>query len=419
MKKVYTLVVFFLCVNASVAQEVSVGQPSPDAAFSNVINGVAPVVALSDLRGTPLLVGFWNTHCSVGRQFLPMLDSIRKELRGKVGVLLVTAEAASTVKKAFADVKRLKGLQLPVAVADTSFRKYFPHRIEPHFVWINEKGVVAGITGHEVITVDNLWAFAHHEPLALPLKKDIADPAILYSLSPLWLNSYGENKTRLSYAGYLGEERPGLVSLIRAAMYNSEDSTVRITAVNQTVFDLYRLAYKKFQNFHRTLFINENEAGRRKNGEDSRRYCYDLTVKDTSLQKAYDWMAMDLDRCFSFQSRLEKRVRPVLVLIRRGKKNRLKAEPAREPDNYETEGRLVLQNVPLRIFVQNTLNARSLLPLPVVDETSYDGRVDLEMTTDYANLPSIRRSLRRYGLDLKPARRVVDVIVVNEKKSRR
>ena len=53
--------------------------------------------------------------------------------------------------------------------------------------------------------------------------------------------------------------------------------------------------------------------------------------------------------------------------------------------------------------------------LPLLDDTGITGFVDLEIKADMTDTESINRALIPYGLSLKPATRMIEVLVIKEK----
>lgn len=64
------------------------------------------------------------------------------------------------------------------------------------------------------------------------------------------------------------------------------------------------------------------------------------------------------------------------------------------------------------------LNAGYLhhLPTPIIDETQYEGRVDLKLIANMSDVASIRNALQVYGLDLEEVKRRIKVLVIEDAK---
>ncbi|HEV7333131.1 MAG TPA: hypothetical protein VGN63_19000 [Flavisolibacter sp.] len=410
------IVAVFACLLGMAAQAksqtVGIGDPCPKALFSNVTGLPSLKKIKAPAKGKYWLLGLWNTHCDVGRKLLPELSALRKQFQKDLEVLLITPEGEGEVRKVLSGVPYLQDVRIPIATGDTVFRRHFPHRTEPHFIWVNPQGKVIEITGHEELTAENLAAFCSGRPHSLAVKKEHSDPNIYHSLTPLMINEYPEHKNSLVQYSYLGGFRSGIGTLTNMARFDMRDSTVRIVAVNQPVGRLYRLAFQQMRNFHASQLVFEGRsAGTAKDDEQSR-FCYDLVLKDTSVGKAHRWMKTDLDRAFGVKSRMERQKRKVYVLKRINSLEKFKAKPDRAPDVYEDEEKFSVQNISLRTLVENNLNNRSLLPYPVVNETGYNGMVDLTICHRVEDFGCVRASFQAYGLDLVEEERELPVIVL-------
>ena len=392
------------------AQGLGKGEKIKDVNLPQMINYKKSRASLSEFNAQPLLITFWNTHCSEGVEFLPRLAAMQKQLKNKFNVLVVAYENQQTVERAFKEKKLLTGIHLPVMVEDSVLKVNFPHRSEPHMVWIDRHGIVQAITADDLVNEKNLSLFINGQKLNLPLKKESMDPNIYYSLTPLMVNDYENTKAKLLCNSYLGGYREGIMSGFTVARYDKEENVVRIQAQNNSPLRLYKLAYKKFTDFHDTRIILEdnNDSYKELLRE---RFCYDLILKDTSPQKAYAFMIQDLDRHFGLKSSLEKRKIKVLVLKRTSLVDKLKSKSNNPPDSYAINGRFIAHGIKLETWLRN-LNANSEFSLQLVNETGYKERIDLEITADFKNISSVRNSISVYDLDLVEEEREMEVIVL-------
>jgi thiol-disulfide isomerase/thioredoxin len=99
-----------------------------------------------------LLVDFWFTACSSCIESFPKLDSIQKEYKDDLNILLVTFETKEKVLKIFNTIKRISHVKLPSVVADTLMHLIFPHVSAPHEIWIGKDGKIKAITDHRSVT---------------------------------------------------------------------------------------------------------------------------------------------------------------------------------------------------------------------------------------------------------------------------
>jgi thiol-disulfide isomerase/thioredoxin len=400
---------------ASTSQEITIHDHVPQMDSLRLLNHKDTFTALSEFNQKPLLLTFWNTKCGVGLQFLPKLDSLQKEYPS-VQVLLVDHEPGEVVDAAFKNKKLLRHITLPVVVADTMLHKvFFPHRSEPHLVWIDKNGIVQAITGHMEATPRNMLLFSTGQRLSLTLKKEIMDPKIYFSITPLISNEYDKNKVKLLNYSYLGKYRPGIYNGATAAHYNPDEGTTTIKATNTSLYSLYKLAYVGLQTFHNSRIIATN-ISKEMTGN---LYCYELVMKDTSEAHAYHCMRQDLDRTFGITSNIENRKIDVLVLKRTSAKDKLrsKALNGSQSDSYFTGDKYIIKYGWLGGILEYLVSSNKS-PFHIMDETGYNNRVDMVMDVDFQDLEKVRNSLKKYGLDLVKEERELEVIILKKEQPR-
>jgi len=111
---------------------------------------------LSEYKGKLLILDFWATWCGSCVSSLPKLSRLQQNFTGKMKVILVNCYNTRDNEKKISDfyLKRkdlFSALQLPTVLNDRSLLQMFPHRIIPHYVWIDANGRVAAITNSEYI----------------------------------------------------------------------------------------------------------------------------------------------------------------------------------------------------------------------------------------------------------------------------
>ncbi|WP_166792088.1 TlpA family protein disulfide reductase [Pedobacter alluvionis] len=111
---------------------------------------------LSGYKGKLLILDFWATWCGSCVSSLPKLSKLQQNFTGKMKVILVNCYNTRDNEKKISDfyLKRkdlLLAPQLPTVINDRSLLQMFPHRIIPHYVWIDANGTVAAITNSQYI----------------------------------------------------------------------------------------------------------------------------------------------------------------------------------------------------------------------------------------------------------------------------
>ena len=187
MKKITLLgVLAILCLLARAQQPalkpLTIGDTVPDITISKIINYKTTSAKLSDFKGKLVILDFWAVWCSGCIQGMPKLDSLQKEFKNKLQVILINDEGErSTLEnekktKAFFDNLEIKSngsFTLPSSLKRIdSLEKLFPHIFIPHYVWVGPKGKVIAITNSQEINRENIKAVLDGSPEKMPLKAD-------------------------------------------------------------------------------------------------------------------------------------------------------------------------------------------------------------------------------------------------------
>jgi hypothetical protein len=144
-------------------------------------------------------------------------------------------------------------------------------------------------------------------------------------------------------------------------------------------------------------------------------WCADITLpKSASRAQTKNGLLHLLNGYFGLNGRLEIRTVPCWLLVKTA------AGPPPSQSRpftqwYSAEHpATILKNVPLSKLL-NAFNTQLLgLPLkPVVlDETGITHNIDMERTAPLTDIPQVKKQLNKYGLDLVPAHRQLEVFVL-------
>lgn len=146
---------------------------------------------------------------------------------------------------------------------------------------------------------------------------------------------------------------------------------------------------------------------------DTAYYSMDIIVPAGQEKQLYPRLLRLLNETGPYEGRIEKQVTDCLVLQRVDLDKPLESEGGKSGLKYPEEG-FSITNYPLAYLV-NALNGNDLLsPLPVVDETGYEGPVDITLH-DINSLPAIQRDLRAHGLTLSPSKRPLNLFILTSK----
>ncbi|MGJ7032306.1 TlpA family protein disulfide reductase [Niabella hirudinis] len=180
LASVGAILCLYVAAQENVIKPLTIKDTVPDIIFSNLYNHPAKTIRLSDFKGKLVILDFWAAWCGGCVYKLSALDSLQQRYAAKLQIISVncTKRTKDTPEKIAALLRQWQQANgktfSPLVVADSSslFKKMFPHRSIPHYVWISPEGTVAAITGSEELTEQNINALLKGQSPPLPLKND-------------------------------------------------------------------------------------------------------------------------------------------------------------------------------------------------------------------------------------------------------
>ena len=399
------------------------GQPVPDNLVLEMVNYHSPTARLSDFKGKLLLLDFYATWCSSSRAPMPLLDSLQTVYGDKLQVLLVSYTKArdtkATVTAFFEKWRNPDGsrYRLPSVVDDTTLVRLFPHKPIPHFVWVGPDGTVQAITRAEQVTAQNINR---------AITQGVMPPSLLPDMDlsqPLFATGSSLPATSMLHYSILlkGKIDDGAG---RWQVRRSGDVVHGVVFANMPLITLYKTVkrnlYPEFGSKGLVLAgIDSARLFQEKSGmtaadwKAKHTYSYDLHLPEGTTGNLYQVILDDLNRYSGYQAALELRETDCLLLVRKGRKDKLKSKGGEPVSALYRPESPSMQNMPITTLIAR-LNAENTLPMLVVNQTDYTGPADIEIKSGFTNLPLLRKELQAYGLDLVQARRKVPHMVLRE-----
>lgn len=399
----------------------NIGDTMPDISFNSIVNYKSPTAKLSDFKGKLVILDFFATWCGSCINALPHLDSLQKQFTDSIQIFVVSNEPEEKIRQFVQTSKKAKNISLPFLYDDTVLSsQLFPHKTIPHEVVLDNRQAVRAITYAEYINYNNIRHFLASGIFDAPCKNDLLH---FDQHKPLLQNgAFNDriicNSLLTSYIEGLGSQTGNTVN---------EDGTHKIIYyLNRPLLALYlRAAHITEGN---RILLESNTLSRYINpsanwNEWARNnsYCYEITapllMPDSTI---CHFMLQDLNRYLGINARKEKRKITCWALINNsaGKKYFITqgGEPLEKLQDKDTSY-LYLKNKPLSRLVEalnSQLPGKPLHPI-VLDETGITGNVDLELQlNDIQNLPATAKELRRYGLDIIPVVRELEILVITD-----
>ncbi|MFC3199878.1 TlpA family protein disulfide reductase [Parapedobacter deserti] len=379
--------------------------------------GGKETITLDEYRGKLIILDFWATWCTACIQSMPKAATINHKY-DDVNVILATREQAAKAKGFFA--KRVSDLTcngLTSIVNDSLLADLFPHRLIPHVVWIDSAGRLSATTGAQELTAANVAAYLANGD-AMPTSKIDID-----TKQQLFLDRKAPLNQIQHYSIFLKGRIPGLPS------GNIQRKTAGITygraIMNFPLLMMYEVIVGKLApEYNRKRLINqgidnalidlpENLSEAEKDAwNDANLYTYEFNLPIDRADALYRQMLEDLNAKTGYYGRIEKRTTRCLMLVRTSDADKLKAKGGPSVGVNFDGGPIAMKNNSL-LHIVNLLNNRREIDLPIIDSTGYQGMVDLRLSGGL-DIPSLRKDLNRYDLDLVEQQIPLDVFVLSK-----
>ncbi|MEJ7693181.1 TlpA disulfide reductase family protein [Daejeonella sp.] len=422
---------YFFSTAAVHSQSVAlkIGDRVPDVIVGEAVNYTGSTLKLSDFKDKLLILDFWATWCGACLKSIPLTDSLQKAFEGKVVFLSVTYQTDKEVDAYLAKLERLKpelsARKHVRIVEDKVLHKLFPHTGLPHYVWINADGIVSAITDYQALTVPNISRLLVEGKLNTVVKKD--DPLIPHNKeTPILSNLKGRVPHILSHT-LLSGHVPGLAGGMDM-LPATETRSRKILLRNSALTSLYRTAYgagkKWFGSANLELEVKDPvkleyfKDGDYNSWISKNGYCYELQLPKSLDSEVFVRMQDDLKKFFpQYEAAIEKRTKKVLALVRTSAIDKIQTKGG-TADYRFTGLQASMNNIGINMLTtQLSILFLQSLPMPIVNDTGYRGKVDLELNADLSDVKSINSELKKYDLQFIEKEKEVEVLVIRDRPS--
>jgi thiol-disulfide isomerase/thioredoxin len=413
----------------------SVGDEMPNIQFK-LLDG--KTVQLSDYAGKLVILDFWATWCGSCIAQFPKLDSLQNIWGDQLQIILVntvlTGDNAKKISQFF-DKKRKKNgepYNFLLAVDDSLALKIFPHVSLPHYAWITkENRWIRSITSLNEITNNNIRSVVNGELEFMPLKKDFyPNQLINIPAKQAFIND-----ELVCYKVFKKGKLNGLASTIDSRVEQSVLDTRIVTIQRGNVMANVRLWDMYFWTMQRNkVFVGKNAEKRlildvsdssdivfkpgkvqRQDWEKDNLYYYDVVVPRAEVGNLYSIILEDLNHYSAYYGKVTKRKMKCMALINITNATKIRESGASSAFSFASFGKRRLQNISTSEAVLELDFSLKYVKMPVIDESDYKGKIDLEFTDDSKDFGLLKRNLQKFGLDLIEVEREIDVFVISKK----
>jgi len=409
-----------------------IGQRMPEVMLTNLHNYKTTSINLADFEAKLIIIDFWATWCSPCVSMIPKIDSLQKEFKHDVQFISVSYQTAQEVTSFMEKLEKHKNVHysVPYSTDDNLLRFMFPHKTLPHYVWISANGTVKAITGLEELTAANIDKMMASDSYTLPEKKDVRLP---YDFNkPFLVNGNGGDGKQLIYHSVLSGFIPGLSSTMKAERGDSVHVN-RLVLTNCPLLWLYKHAYGNgyttyFQQNRIVLEVDKpDELNSMLTGKAFRNWlsmpnhgvCYELQLPTKLSAQFYPVMQQNLALLFpQYTARIEKRKVKYMALIRLPGADKIKSSHlnGKVIETFDPFGFKVQNSTIQSIVSRMQLQYQQFSAFPFMDETGYQGRVDLEITANLSSVTDMNKALMPYNLAWQERLADQDMLVITDTK---
>lgn len=405
--KCFNCLMLFLCLQAcAIAQEnkgLNIGEMMPDWRIAKMMNHPQSSSSIGCYKGKLLILDFMATSCGGCIKALPNLESLQKQFKEQVQILLVTVERPERIN---AFLKRHPNFTLPFVAEDTALAKFFPHQFLSHIAWIDNLGMVRAITASEYVTEQNIQRLLSGEPVHWPVKKDFTSFDFNQTILAANENNIPQENLPLNrlYTA-VTNGLPGVQKHIGMQKDNTA-GTNRYSYINYSIYQLYLVlngcynlpkSHILIEAKDRERFIYDPTLGTMEEWKAKNNYCMEAVLPsgmDSAAVKQR--LVSDLDFYFGCKGRMEKRLTDCLVLQHKG---------TVIPVKNAIGG--------MRVSMLEYLLNDSIGAMPVINETSGTTYTSLPLTAGQIKDDAyLRKVLDQFGLELVKGQRWINCLIL-------
>lgn len=433
MRSFNIILLLLILASGAYSQEyhkLQAGQLVPDIDFPVILNSnTLSHARLSDFKGKVVILDYWNIWCSGCLKAFPKLLELQEKFQSDLVILPVSFLHTSDVISDF--VQKRKGTEreigLPLAVFENTQNQLFevlPTLGYPHCVWIDRAGRLLQTSTSLEVNEENIRKVLNGDRLNVP--------QVNYQMNfdlgaPFLLNGNGGPDTAFVYRSLLSPYLDSIQS--RGLRKYKNDRYVRLFVANVSVAELVKLSlyqgrsidpsnqYLVLEGVDAASFRWSQNEGDRRTWDARNAYCYDLVLPTRfSLDNALKYMQREVEDLFQIKASLEDRLMDCLVLTMLDS-TKLPRSPKKGPAKY-TSSVDGLQRKMEHSSLERVLSGIYTLDSPIlIDETGYHENVDIQLSVRKPfDLVFLNEQLRKYGLCLKPAQRIMNVVVIKSNK---
>ncbi|GAB5554616.1 MAG: redoxin domain-containing protein [Saprospiraceae bacterium] len=396
MKKIFKLFLLsFYLINGLYATPIEIGMAIPD--FSIPLVNQSDRIDQASLKDKITIIEFWATWCSPCIGGMQHLDELRAQYPADLQVIAVSQESFERVRSFI----QQKDFDFLYAIdSEDVLNNYFPHRIIPHSIIIDQQGVVRAITKPSDIKPETIQQLITRKDIHLPLKAE--------NTSFDYFADYFKADTNTLEKFEIQPSIPGIGTFSKNPN-SGPFAGRRISLHNYMIDDMYRTAYQT--SIYRMLYEMDKAQFDYENPK--HKFCLDLIVKPEEQALLYPMLIEELEKTFPIKTRLEQKTLDVAVLFRIDSIP-VQLLPGTSGDQMTARGDYYKNSNASFEDLSSYLEDYGIVGLPVLNETGDSNAYQIDFSFSPEEKGSFQAALREMGLGIKRAQRVIEVLILSE-----
>lgn len=371
--------------------------------------------------GKLTIIVFWGSGCTSAAESVSNVPVLQALFKNRANILLVSKEPCSSLNSFFSSSISNANLQKARSVCnDKLFHQLFPHYNIPFVAWIKENKVL-NTTDISQLTEDNMEKILQGDSSVLQTVVQLnSDKPIFLSDD---LSSYHKNVEIKNYSVLLKGYINGLST--GGTLRQEKGVTSGMLFSNLPLSDIYfslgtkvfnKLGEKTFFNEKRILYDIKDVAEiipEKDNLELYRKnlYSYDIVIPAEEKESLTDYIVQDFNRYTPYRIEFKKIFTDCYVLVRNSKLDKTVTKGEKRKISFFNPTQIINGKISALV---NILNDKNEIPYPIIDETDYQGNVDIKLS-DSRKIADLQHDFRKYDLELRKDKRELLMMVVKNK----
>lgn len=420
---ILSLVFILVAATTSFAQKQSlkIGESLPGNFWTTpfqVVNHSQKTFSFNSDKNKLILLDFWATWCSACLKKFPEMEELKKKFSDRINIIAVTDQNRATIEKFFASTNGQRYKDVTSVVDDKILIRMFPHTAVPFIVWIKDGKIINTTDGRQV----------NEKSIAAVLNDGTPSLQTVIQIDrkrPLMLSENFELEKLSSIIGYSLFAKGRIRAIPFGSGFHRDGEIVYGRQfTNFSLMNIYRgISYELFREFgdkfsdKRLINLVKNteniDFNTTTGGNFEKLYSIEYIVPKDEAKNLYSKMLRYVNENSNYIASIEKKQVKCLVLRRTSDIDKITSKGG-ESIGDVLKPPYQLRNVTLDYLLSALEATNDITSLPVIDETGYQGKVDLKFS-NFQGLKTIQKELSAYDLELVETEKELPMLVIKDK----